>query len=319
MPASRLCLRLCLYLACCICVAPGVVVAAEPAVDAGVLLERGFDEVSRFRWKEAEPIFAQVRDTSEPGSADWCQATYAWAECAHHQVPSSAELVALARTRHQELFERGSTTGRREAGMAAIQLGRIAHLVDFFQDQPDLPLARTWYGKAIAGWGDDQLAGQAVIYLAQSHAEDLTPAGIAEAQRLLVEWTAAHPADPLVAMQWYLLGELRHRYSQDPAGAYAAFAQAESGVPTPQHWGLVWRMAMIAKEELHDRDRAAAGFRRIISEFPTSARGTVAQDQLRDLGIEPPPLNPNLWSTIAATGDAPGSTTPAARGQGAAP
>ena len=280
----------------------GVCVQVSAAVAEPVpTLEQALDQLGRYRFPEARQALALVRQAADPASETWRRATYGLALAHQHEPAASAEMTATAKTLHDELWQRG--TGTPEAVHAAIQLGRIAHLRDYFKDQPDLSAARDWYGKAIAAAGSDVIASQAVIYLASAWIEELTPDGFAEAERVLTGWLSAHPQDPQAALLWMTLAELRHVYRNDPKGAVEALRLVDQlHGPISLHWKVVWRMGAIAQDELKDRELAVACFRAIATNYLRSGKADAARARLVELGVEPPPLPKTLWENQGEPG-----------------
>lgn len=266
----------------------------QQAVQAPPTLDQAMEQLGRYRFDHARTDLTQVRGTATPGDETWRKATYGLAMAWQQDPSASKENTAAAIALHEELWQR--SPGTPEALHAAMQLGRMAQLRDYYQDVPDLAAARGWYEKAIAAAGDDLIGSQCLIYLAGAWIEELTPEGFAIADRLLSERLAARPQDPLASMMWMTLADLRHVYRGDPRGAVQALAQVDRlGAPSALRWKVVWRMGSIAQDELKDRDLAVACFRAIATSYLRSGRADEARDRLRELGVEPPPLPANLW------------------------
>ncbi len=271
------------------------------AVDAVPTLAQAMSQLSRFRFEEARRDLALVRDHATAGDETWRRATYGLALAHQHEPAASPEMTGRAKELHEELWKTCPNTP--EAVHAAVQLGRIAHMRDYYQDAPDLTLARDWYSKAIAMGGEDPMASQAVIYLASAWIEELTPAGFAEAQQLLTGWLTAHPQDPLASLHWMTLADLRHTYLDDTKGAVEALRMVDRlGAPSSLRWKVVWRMGAIAQDELHDRDLAVACFRAITTRYLRSGKADAARERLVELGVEPPPLPKTLWDNLGEPG-----------------
>jgi tetratricopeptide (TPR) repeat protein len=267
---------------------------ALTAGDAAPDLAAAIELLAQHRFESARHGLQLVREASEVGSQAWRRATYGLAIAYQHEPAASPEMTAGARGLHEELWSR--CPGTAEATQAAVQLGRIAQLRDFYQDVPDLPAARDWYAKAISLGGNGPMASQAVIYLASAWVEELTPDGFAEAERALTSWISANPQDPLLALHWMTLADLRHVYRNDPAGAVSALREVDRlGAPPALRWKVVWRMGAIAQDDLQDRDLAVACFRAIATRYLRSGRADAARLRLIELGVDPPPLPATLW------------------------
>lgn len=264
------------------------------APPAAPTLASAFEQLGRYRFDHARSELVAVRAAATVGDEVWRKATYGLALAWQQDPSASAENTARAVALHEELWARSA--GTPEALHAAMQLGRIAHLRDYYQDVPDLALARSWYERVVAAAGDDLLGSQCLIYLAGTWIEELDPEAFATADRLLSQRLAARPENPLASMMWMTLADLRHVYRRDPRGAVAALQQVDRlGAPTALRWKVVWRMGAIAQDELKDRDLAVACFRAIATSYLRSGRADEARDRLRELGVEPPPLPANLW------------------------
>jgi len=275
--------------------------AGKEPVKPPPTLAEAMDQLGRYRFEEARRDLKLVRDASEAGSETWRRASYGLALAHQHEPAASPEMTAKAKALHEELWERGA--GSPEAVHAAMQLGRIAHMRDYFEDVPDLATARTWYGKAISAGGDDPIASQAVVYLASTWIEELTPAGFAEAERILTTRLAERPEDAQAALMWMTLADLRHTFRKDPKGAVEALAQVDRlGAPASLHWKAVWRMGAIAQDELKDRDLAVACFRAVATGYLRSGKADAARNRLVELGVEPPPLPTTLWEKLGKPG-----------------
>jgi hypothetical protein len=259
--------------------------------DAASLVARGLEDIERFDFAQGRERFAAARARSEPGGADWRRATYGQAVCAHHKTPPEPRLVAEAEALYRELAGRGGSS--REAAAAHLGLARLAELRDFEGDPEDLPAAREQYRLVLAGWGGDPLAGEAALRLAATLLQTLDGPQVREGCRILEERLAAHPRDPLAACMWLCLGDAWHQQLGDPRRAVECLVRAdEAGLPANgSEWTTWWRIARLAEDPpVGDRGLAARYYRRLVEEAPTSGKAWEAQQRLRGLGVEPPPI-----------------------------
>lgn len=267
--------------------------ACGPA-DPPPTLEAGLAALAARRYQDAERALERALPALAPGSEDWQRCVVALAAAWQHDPQLSAAHTQRAAALYEALWTHGS--GERRS-WAALQLARLAQLRDFPGDLPDRAAARRWYRAAIDADPDSVLASQAVAYLAGCWVEELTPQGFAAAEAVLVERLTARPEDPLAALLWMQLAELRQLYRGDLPGAIAALQQvvARGGGPPAWRWRTHWRLATLA-ERLGERDLAAAAYRHIAAHELRSGRADAARRRLLRLGEEPPPLPERLWA-----------------------
>jgi hypothetical protein len=104
-------------------------------------------------------------------------------------------------------------------------------------------------------------------------------------------WLAAHPKNPLAAMQWMLVAQAYTQPLNEPLQAVAAYRQAERvGLPkTIKRDAYYWCIANLA-ENAGDRKTASKYYRQIVTEGLRSSFAYEAQLRIKGLGEVPPPL-----------------------------
>ena len=259
------------------------------ALSADQLLSQGLERTDRFDFEKAEPLYAAAASKSTPTEVVWRQATYARAVCLHQGTPTSKALLLQAGTLYEEVVAKAPTSI--EAANACLQLGRLAELEDFFDDPIDLPKAREWYGRILAGWPDQPVAGEALLALAGTWFQTLDKVEAARGAKLIEDWLAAHPHDPLAVVMWQNLGDACVQILGDKPRAIAALLKAEAlgFVNNGRTHIPLWTLARLAQDQ-GDRALAIRCFERMVIEFPTAGKGWEAAERLRSLGVEPPPL-----------------------------
>ena len=276
------------------------------SLTADQLLNQGIERTDRVDFIKAEPLFAAAAAKAEPGSDTWRQATYAQAVCNHQMTPASASQIKQATTLYASLVEGPGHSV--EAGNAALQLARVAGQSDYFGDPIDTVTAREWYNKAITGWANQDVAGEAVLGLAGTYFATLEKADAELGAKHIEEWLAAHPNDRLAAVMWQHIADAYHMILDDTPRALRALRKAEDlgFVNNGRKHIPLWTMARLA-EKSGDRELAIRAYRRLVEDFPTAGKGWEAQERLRGLGVEPPELK-----RFAKTA-APASTVPGAK------
>ncbi len=254
------------------------------------LLARGADEAGRFNWDAATTLFMAAEQAAVPGSALHLRATYARAVAAHQRLPASAATIAEAERLYREVIATAPTSV--EAGRATFVLGQIAETADYFRDVENLPAARELYQRVVDGWEGQESASLAILSLADAWAATLKPEDTRRGCELLEAWLAKHPDDPYAVVDWQWLGTAWHMGLGDSARAVDCLRRADALglVPNGRQHEVLWRIARLAERDLHDNALAIDYFTRLIVERPSSGKSWEAQQRLRALGIEPPPI-----------------------------
>lgn len=264
--------------------------AGLPAADPAARLAATSALVTEYAFKRALPEFRALAAELPAGSEAWAQALFGRGLCAQHLQPAGPALIAEAVDAFRQVAEQAP--GSRFAARATLNLGRIAELVDFVDDRPDLEEARRRYQAVIERWGAEEIAGEAALRLAaawiQTYREDDIATGLAGLER----WVAEHPADPWRGAQLQYLGDVHFGIRKDHARALDRYEAADAaGIADRNGKGaLWWRMAQLAERELKDPRRAIRWYTRVVTDAPTSGKGWEAQQALRRLGAPVPPL-----------------------------
>jgi tetratricopeptide (TPR) repeat protein len=259
--------------------------SGSPHPGTGDDLAVGVSQLCSYRFDQAQAAFARAAPSADPTTSR--QARLGLATCWQHATPATGATITEAENLYRELA-RGTDE---IAALATLQLGRLAELIDYPGDRIDLPQARTWYRATIERWPESPRAGEAEFRLLGTDLQSLDPAQMRPAMARAETYLAAHPRDPWTGVIQLQLSDAYLRPLGDRAAARRWLRAAIStGLPDPnQAWQAWWRLARLS-ESLSDPPGAIAAYRMIILHFPTSGKCWEAQQALRRLGQEPPPL-----------------------------
>lgn len=285
----------------CRLLAPALLVVAAAAIaGCGVgaasinktpeqLVEQGLDELGRYEFAEAYETFALVRATAPAGSEVRRKATFAQAVACHQWQPASEARIGEAESLYLQLADAGEGE---EAVQSLLRLGRLAELSDYFGDKEDLAKAREVYQQVMARWPQRPEAGEACLRLAAAWAQTLDPADVRKGIAAIDAWLKAHPDEPKAAIMLQYLSELHWTFLKDARSSVACLVEADRrGFDCDgREWQYCWRIARLAEEQLKDRDLAIRYYRKIIIDYPKSGSAWESQQELKRLGVEPPPI-----------------------------
>lgn len=254
-------------------------------------LDRALEGLLQFSFDWPQAIFRTVRTEETAGSERWQRASFGLATCLHQASPVKAEAITEADQIFAEIV--ASTPDSHFAPQSLLNRGRIAELIDYYQDPVDLPAARIHYRMVMERWPGLPIASEAAFRLAGSHVQTNEPDDIATAITILTDWLAAHPGDPFASAMWHYLGDAYFMHQRDYPAALHAYRQAdELGLIWPGRESIVWwRMARLAEEHLGDRELAVRYYTRICTDAQTSGRAFEAQIALARLGAPVPELS----------------------------
>lgn len=253
-------------------------------------LDAAIGQLTQFSFEEPIDTLRRARAGSEVGSERWQKATYALAVCLHQVSPVQPANLTEADTLYGEIVDKAP--GSVFAPRSLLNRGRLAELIDFYQDKIDLPKAREYYATIATTWPDQDIAGEATLRRAGTYIQTNDPADVTQGIAVLSDWLAAHPQDPLAAAMWHYLGDTYFLHQADHAKAVAAYRAADDlGLMWRGRESIVWwRIARIAEEHLKDRDLAVRYYTRICTDAQTSGRAFEAQKALAKLGAPIPEL-----------------------------
>jgi len=276
------------YLAFLLLASAGLAAAERSVSD---LLGEATTALSQFSFDQPRRPFRQVRERAAKGSVEWQQATFGLATCQHHVAPATPEAITEAKALYAELAE--TVPDSAYTPRSVLNLGRIAELVDFYQDPVDPGEARARYREVVARWPTQDIAGEATFRLAGSLVQSLAADDLTEAVATLDGWLASHPQEPLAPAMWQYLGEIHFQFRQDWQAALDAYRKADDlGLIWRGREAIVWwRMAVIAETKVHDRATAIRYYTRICIDGQTSGKAFEAQLALARLGVQPPELS----------------------------
>ena len=250
-------------------------------------IESGITAFRMFDFERAYKILAPVQPKLETGSEVWSQATYTLALAAWHRTPPSEESTDEAIVLLQDLV--ATVPNSSIAANALLDLGRIAEVSDYRNDEPDLELAREYYEQVRAEYPDTDASIRASLYLAQSFAQTFDPALLEEAVALLQETLAAHPDSEWTGLIGQYQSHLIAFYLDDPAGAIEPYEIAvEAGLPRQAREDVsLWQLGILAQQA--DRPMVAArAFSQIIEDHPLSIYGNMARERLIEIAEDNP-------------------------------
>lgn len=258
------------------------------AKDPKAAIADGAECCVRYNFDLAAEAFAGARAASPAGSELWQQGTLGLAVSLHQQVPIEIGRIADAAKLYEEVAEQGGKSLL--AARACLNRGRIAEQRDTNDDVVDLATARLWYQKVVDGWPDQPIAGEATLRLAVTWIQTLQPDAVRTGIRLCEE-RAARPGEVWAGALWKQAGDAWWMCLRDNSQAVQALVKCiEAGHPDPSRaWTTSWCIASLA-EAAGDKSTALTYYRRIIERHPTSGRAWDAQNRMRALGAEPPPI-----------------------------
>lgn len=256
--------------------------------DPAAAISAGADFCGSYNFDLAAEQFAAVRAVSEPGSDNWTKATFGLAVARQQEVPIDLDRVAQAARLYEEVVEKGGKSP--VAALACLHRGRIAEQKDTSADTVDLATARVWYQRVIDNWRDDPVAGEASLRLAVTWIQTLEPEQVRTGIKIC-EDRASRPNEPWAGALWKQAGDAWWVNLGQRAEAVRCLGRSiEVGCPDPSRAAsTVWRAAKLA-DDGGDKDAALRFYRRIIERHPNSGMAWDAQNRMRELGVEPPPI-----------------------------
>lgn len=258
------------------------------AKDPAAAISAGADLCGSYNFDRAAEQFAAARDMAEPGSENWLKATFGLAVARQQEVPIELSRIAEATALFTEVVTKGGTSSF--AAQASLNLGRIAELQDTSSDTVDLPEARRWYQKVVDTWPDAPIAGEATLRIGVTWIQSLERRDV-ETGIAILEARAARPGETWAGALWKQAGDAWWINLGDRKNAIRCLSRCiEAGHPDPSRaFQTVWRAAKLADED-GDRETALKFYRRIIERHPNSGMAWDAQQRMRELGVEPPPI-----------------------------
>lgn len=263
---------------------------ASPAFASSAENGSGWESIRYLDFKNSEKVFRKVYVSAKPGSPEWAEAGVGLALSLHQAQPDvKAEKLEAQRIYDEVIGKIG--TKDRIYYLALYLRACLADKIDYFDDKPDPGTAHKLYQEIISDCKDEMLRNLAFLALSQSEVFSMDDARAEAACTKLEEWLKQHPNNPLAASQWALLGDARLYPLKDKAKAVAAYRQADAaGIPDQESKSKIyWKIANLSMDT-GDRVTSAEFCRKIIVSLKRSAFGYEAQQMLKKMGEEAPPL-----------------------------
>ena len=252
-------------------------------------MARSWRELTYMNFKGAGSGFSQILKRAKPSSPEYIRASLGHALSLQHRQPDVKSDKLRAAAIYDELIP--MTEGDPVQALVLLLRARLADQIDYFGDEPERETARGLYTRLIRTWADSPLVHQAAIYRSEVDIfqpdKDTARRGVEEMEA----WIARYPDNPLVSLQWQLIGWAYVHPLDDAGKSVEAFLAAEAA-GLPAHTKLdsyYWRLANLA-EKAGNRKVAVEYYRRLITDVRRPAYGYDAQYRLKQLGVEPPPL-----------------------------
>ena len=256
----------------------------------GLLLQAA-EEVAVFDFARGYEVFAEAMTESERGSDVWQAAVLGKAICRQQVSPVTRAAVEEAASLYQELLQVSADSAH--AARALMNLGRIAELSDYNNDQMDLVKARSRYQQVVDRWPTAEIAGEATLRIASTYIQTYRKEEVLQGITLLEKWLADHPDDVLASAMWHYLGDTYMYPLEDYKSSLDCYERADNlGLLEKGREGPVyWRMAVLADRMLQDRARAVRYYTKIVEVVPTSGKAYEAQLALKRLGAPVPEIH----------------------------
>ncbi len=282
------------------------------------LIAKALREVRAFDFKNGYRLYSRALAKTGKGSELWQTAIFGKAVCALQISPPTRKLNEEA----SQLFRRllAAAPKSRYATRAQMNLARIAEMIDYGGDKPDVEEARKLYQKVIDTYPDKPIAGEATLRLAATYIRTYKKKQVLKGIDILKKWLAGHADDFLATTMWQYAAEAYLRPLNDYVNSLECYAKAEAlGLAEKGREGrLFWRIARMA-HRLMDRykqsgktnraaiyrDKAIAYYTKIIKVAPRSGKAYESQIYLKALGAPVPKIR--LSERLAAIRKQPAS------------
>lgn len=250
----------------------------------------GWESIRYLDFKNAEKVFRKVYVSAAPGTTQWAEAGLGLALSLHQAQPDVKAEKLEAQRIYDEVIEKIGTKDRIYY-LALYLRACLADKIDYFDDKPDPGTACKLYQEIVSDCKDEMLRNLAFLALSQLEVFSMDTARAETACTALEDWLKQFPKNPLAASQWALLGDARLYPLKDKAKAVAAYRQADAaGIPDQESKSKIyWKIANLSMD-IGDRATSAEYCRKIIVGLKRSAFGYEAQQMLKKMGEEAPPL-----------------------------
>ncbi|MGE9296027.1 MAG: tetratricopeptide repeat protein [Puniceicoccales bacterium] len=256
----------------------------EAQVNAGVEALRVFD------FDTAYERLGEIQPSLDQDDPNWVLATYSLGIAAWHLTPPSEIAINEAVEYLSAVVEAAPESDF--AASALLDLGRIAEVKNYRNDNTDVPAAQAYYRQVREEFPQTEMSARATLYLAQTLVQTFDEASIREAVKLLEVEMAAQPDSPWLGVMAQYTAQIEAFYLHDPASALTHYQLAkDTGFPRPADADMsLWQFGLLA-EEAGEPLIAAENFSIIVREYPRSFYGTVARERVKAIADANPEAN----------------------------
>ncbi|WP_269523144.1 tetratricopeptide repeat protein [Coraliomargarita parva] len=257
------------------------------------LIERGMSALKTVSYDSAYDYFARAQATLTQEDPRWTQVVYGEALSSWYQSPANKTSVNTAVGLLNQIIE--AKPQSEFAASAMIDLGRIHEVVDYPGDEADVEAAQSYYNKVRDQFADSDMSIRASIYLAQSMAQSLTPENIREAISVLNQELMKQPSPSWSGLLQQYKAQLYAYYLHEPKQALEPYAEAmRDGFPkTSDSDKYLWQLGVLAGDN-DDLKLESEAYTNILNNYPRSAYGSVARDELTSIQQAHPELGIQL-------------------------
>lgn len=242
-------------------------------------IAEGIFALSIFDFNNAYNSLVDAQASLPETHEDWLMVSYALAIATWHSTPPRFERIELSK----DLLERiAHLEGESIMGIQArMDIARIAEVIDYPGDTKNIIEARDIYHSIMTQHSGTALGTQALLRLAEIHAEDLTPESALKAINTIESYLEINPDAEWASIAWQYLGDLYWQRFNDAGNALDAYKAADAlgFANTAKTDTYLWRMGMWASQSGNMLD-AVDLWSRIVSNHPRSIFGTAARDEI---------------------------------------
>lgn len=253
----------------------------EEAAMRNAIME-GLRSLEVYDFDGAYAVLSPVVEQLEGSESNWETGMYAAAVAAWHKTPGSEERIEEAKALLERLLADAADADRR--ARYALDLGRIEEVEDYPGDEANPEGAEDWYNEARELATEVSLVVESGMRLAQLKLQELSEAGTAEAEAILLELVEAVQEEPWRSTVLMYLGEIQTSYGDKVEDGVATFLRVD-----PEYYpvrsrtdGFIWRRAVLC-EETGRYAEAIEQLELLLANYPRSVYRTVARRKIEEL------------------------------------